>query len=107
MRGRQRRSWGSAADDRRDLSPLACLERLDPGTHRRLKRLRLATAYGIAVMQGTQVEVAGLLPAYAPLGVLAGNFALWASVSDGRISRRECGRDLVLLCAAAVVGALS
>ena len=88
-------------------SVLAWLERLDPGTHRRIKGLRLITAYGIAAMLGMQVEVAGVLPQYASLGVLAGNFALWASVSEGRVGRGECSRDLVLLCAAAVLGALS
>lgn len=88
-------------------SVLAWLERLDPGTHRRIKGLRLVTAYGIAAMLGMQVEVAGVLPQYASLGVLAGNFALWASVSEGRVGRGECSRDLVLLCAAAVLGALS
>ncbi len=83
------------------------LERLDPGTHRRIKGLRLVTAYGIAALLGAQAGAAGLLPAGTPLSMLAGNFALWASVSEGRTSRWECSRDLVILCAAAALGALS
>ena len=51
--------------------------------------------------------MAGFLPKAALLSMLAGNFALWASVSEGRASRWECSRDLVILCAAAALGALS
>ena len=83
------------------------LDRVDPGTHRRIKGLRLVTAYGIAALLGAQAGVAGILPKAALLGMLAGNFALWASVSEGRASRWECSRDLAVLCAAAAFGALS
>lgn len=83
------------------------LDRVDPGTHRRIKGLRLVTAYGIAALLGAQAGVAGNLPQAALLSMLAGNFALWASVSEGRSSRWECSRDLVVLCAAAAFGALS
>jgi Fusaric acid resistance protein-like len=84
----------------------AWLERLDPGTHRRIKGLRLVTAYGIAAALGTLQDVTHGLPGATLVGTLAGNFALWASVSEGRVSRPECSRDLALLCAAAVLGAL-
>ncbi len=86
---------------------LAWLERIDPGGHRRIKGLRLVTAFGIAAMLGTMSDIARGLPDGASLGLLAGNFALWASVSEGRGSRRESSRDLVLLSAAAALGAAS
>ena len=41
------------------------------------------------------------------LSALAGGFALWASVSEARGTRRESSRDLVLLAAAAALGAAS
>ena len=81
------------------------LERIDPGTHRRIKGLRLVTAYGIAAMLGTMADIKRGLPAEATLSVLAGGFALWASVSEGRATRVESSRDLTLLSAAAVLGA--
>ncbi|WP_199754312.1 hypothetical protein [Dyella dinghuensis] len=58
-----------------------CLERIDPGAHRRIKGLRLVTAYGIALAFGTLRDVSAHIPSNLSLGVLAGNFALWASVS--------------------------
>jgi hypothetical protein len=89
------------------MRPLAAavdwLERIDPGTHRRIKGLRLVTAYGIAALLGT-------LPAFSgspALSFLAGGFALWASVSEARITRAQSSRDLALLCGAAVLGAMS
>lgn len=81
------------------------LERVDPGTHRRIKGLRLVTAYGIAAMLGALPAVSHGLHAARDLSFLAGGFALWASVSEGRTIRRESSRDLALLCAAAVLGA--
>ncbi len=33
------------------------LEQIDPGAHRRIKGLRLVTAFGIAAMLGTMPEV--------------------------------------------------
>jgi hypothetical protein len=38
---------------------------------------------------------------------LAGGFALWASVSEARSERFSASRDLVILCAAAMAGAVS
>jgi len=81
------------------------LERVDPGTHRRIKGLRLVTAYGIAAMLGTMADITRGLPDGAALTSLAGGFALWASVSEGRATRFDSSRDLVLLCAAAALGA--
>ncbi|WP_168789483.1 FUSC family protein [Paraburkholderia aromaticivorans] len=81
------------------------LEQLDPGTHRRIKGLRLVTAYGIAAALGTLQDITHGLPGATLVGSLAGNFALWASVSEARISRPESSRDLAFLCAAAVLGA--
>lgn len=83
------------------------LERVDPGAHRRIKGLRLATAFGIAAMLGTMGDINRGLPGGASLNMLAGNFALWASVSEGRATRAESSRDLVLLSLAAAVGATS
>ncbi|WP_331299207.1 FUSC family protein [Methylobacterium oryzae] len=82
------------------------LEHVDPGTHRRIRGLRLVTAYGIAAMLGAvlehhQVANGGVLSS------LAGGFALWASVSEGQTTRAASSRDLLLLCAAAVAGAVS
>ncbi len=80
------------------------LERIDPGTHRRIKGLRPVTAYGIAAMLGALPAIShGLHGAWA-LSFLAGSFALWASVSEGRTIRKDSSRDLALLCGAAVLG---
>ena len=83
------------------------LDRVDPGGHRRIKGLRLVTAYGIAAMLGTMPDITRGLPSAAALSSLAGSFALWASVSEGRDTRAESSRDLVLLSAAAALGAAS
>jgi hypothetical protein len=83
----------------------ATLDRLDPGTHRRIKGLRLVTAFGLAAMLATVPGIAhgrGML-----LGTLAAGFALWASVSEARSTRYESARDLTLLCLAAGAGAAS
>jgi hypothetical protein len=83
----------------------ATLDRLDPGTHRRIKGLRLVTAFGLAAMLATVPGIAhgrGML-----LGTLAAGFALWASVSEARSTRYESARDLTMLCLAAGVGAAS
>jgi Fusaric acid resistance protein-like len=81
------------------------LERIDPGTHRRIKGLRLVTAYGIAALLGELPSIThGLHGAWA-LSSVAGNFALWASVSEGRTIRKDSSRDLALLCGAAMLGA--
>jgi hypothetical protein len=83
------------------------LERVDPGGHRRIKGLRLVTAYAIAAMVGTMVKLAHPVPGQAALPSLAGGFALWASVSEARATRMESCRDLLLLSAAAALGAMS
>ncbi len=83
------------------------LDSIDPGAHRRIKGLRLVTAFGIAAMLGTLGDISHGLPDGASLSLLAGNFALWASVSEARATRSESSRDLVLLSAAAAVGAAS
>ncbi len=81
------------------------LDDIDPGVHRRIKGLRLVTAYGIAALMGSLYGGSHALVGGGSLGVLAGGFALWASVLEGRASRPESSRDLVLLCAAAMAGA--
>jgi hypothetical protein len=82
------------------------LDRVDPGTHRRIKGLRLVTAYGIAAALGTLQDIAHSVPSSISLGYLAGSFALWASVSEGKTTRAESSRDLVLLCFSAALGAV-
>lgn len=84
----------------------AWLERVDPGAHRRVKGLRLASAYGGALAVGTLHDVTVLAPGHASLAQLAAGIALWASVSEARSTRYESSRDLVLLCMAAALGAL-
>jgi hypothetical protein len=84
----------------------AWLERIDPGTHRRIKGLRLVTAYGIAAMLATLPSISHGLANGATLSYLAGGFALWASVSEARSTRPESSRDLALLSAAAALGAV-
>jgi Fusaric acid resistance protein-like len=93
--------------DRRLASPAtrigAWFDRVDPGTHRRVKGLRLVTAYGLAAMLATVPNIA---QGYGPLlSPLAAGFALWASVSEARNTRSESARDLTWLCLAAGAGA--
>jgi hypothetical protein len=83
------------------------LDQIDPGTHRRIKGLRLVTAFGIAAMMGTMGDITRGLPDGASLNMLAANFALWASVSEGCGTRAGSSRDLVLLSAASAIGAAS
>jgi len=85
----------------------AWFEQIDPSAHRRVKGLRLITAYGIAAMLGALHDITHGLPGAASLSSLAASFALWASVSEGRATRPNSARDLVLLSAAAVLGAVS
>lgn len=81
----------------------AWLDRIDPGAHRRVKGLRLATAFGLAAMLATMPGVAeGRGPL---LGVFAAGFALWASVSEAQATRYESARDLLILCLVAGIGA--
>ena len=86
---------------------LAWIEYIDPGAHRRIKGLRLVTAYGIAAMLGTLLGGSHGLLGGALLGPLAGGFALWASVFEGQATRASSSRDLTLLSVAAVVGAVT
>jgi hypothetical protein len=100
---------GVPATSRRSaLGPIAkataFLDRVDPGTHR---RLRLVTSYGIAAMLGTLLGSTYRIPGNALLASLAGGFALWASVSEGQSARALSARDLGLFSAAGVLGALS
>jgi hypothetical protein len=81
------------------------LGRIDPGAHRRIKGLRLVTAYGIAAMLGTMPELASAVPHAASLSSIAAGFALWASVSEGQATRIRSSRDLLALNGAAVMGA--
>jgi hypothetical protein len=83
------------------------LEQIDPGTHRRIKGLRLVTAYGIAAMLGSLHQINHNLAHNFSVGTLAGGFALWASVSEARSTRSQSSRDLTLLCAAAAIGSIS
>lgn len=84
---------------------IAWLERIDPGTHRRVKGLRLVTAYGGALALGSLHDVTVMVPGHASLATLAAGMALWASVSEGRGTRSESSRDLAVLCLAAAAGA--
>src|SRR5919109_1896202 len=84
---------------------LAWLDPLDPGAPRRIKGLRLVTAFSIAWMASTMPGIALRSPAGADLGPMAAGFALWASVSEARATRAESSRDLLCLVLAAVAGA--
>jgi hypothetical protein len=83
----------------------AWLERVDPGAHRRVKGLRLVTAYGLAAALGALHDVTRDVRQGALLATLAASFALWASVSEASTTRAESSRDLALLCMAAGAGA--
>lgn len=83
------------------------LVQIDPGAHRRIKGLRLVTAYGIAAMLGIVLQRSYQFEGSANFSYLAAGFALWASVSEGQATRWLSTRDLVLLNAAAVAGAMS
>jgi Fusaric acid resistance protein-like len=85
----------------------AFLDRIDPATHRRIKGLRLVTAYGIAALLGTLLGSSYGIPNSALLASLAGGFALWASVSEGQATRALSARDLGLFSAAGMLGAFS
>ncbi len=82
------------------------LDHIDPGAHRRIKGLRLVTAYGLAAMLGAMPAVAAGLANGPALSALAGGFALWGSVSEARSTRAESSRDLLFLTAAAALGAM-
>ncbi|GAB7525876.1 hypothetical protein PBS_48660 [Paraburkholderia sp. 2C] len=83
----------------------AWFDRIDPGTHRRVKGLRLVTAYGIAAALGALHDVTRDVHQSAALSTLAASIALWASVFEAKTTRAESSRDLALLCIAAGIGA--
>lgn len=83
----------------------AWIEHLDPGAHRRIKGLRLVTAYALAAMCGALVSLSWPIGNGALLPSLAGGFALWASVSEGESDRRRSSRDLAALTLAAAFSA--
>lgn len=80
-------------------------DRIDPGAHRRIKGLRLATAFGLAALLATVPQISR--DHAISLSPLAAGFALWASVSEAKTTRYESARDLVFLCIAAGLGAAS
>ncbi|MEF0943066.1 FUSC family protein [Rhizobium sp. BR 362] len=82
------------------------LEKVDPGSHRRIKGIRLVTAFGLAALAGAHYASAYSVPKGNALGVLAAGFALWGSVSEARSARLESTRDLLFLAMAAVAGAI-
>jgi len=82
------------------------LEQIDPGGHGRVKGLRLVTAYGLAAMLGMVLHRSYEFSGGQSLSYLAAGFALWASVSEGQMTRWLSTRDLAFLNAAALVGAL-
>jgi hypothetical protein len=83
------------------------LEQIDPGVHRRIKGLRLVSAYGIAAMLGIVLQRTYQFAGSSYLSYLAAGFALWASVSEGQTTRSRSTRDLALLNAAGAAGATS
>jgi hypothetical protein len=90
--------------DASSIQVLRWLQRIDPGGRRRAKGFRLVAAYGLASMAGT---LACSVQHQAVLSSLAGGFALWASVSEASSTRAQSCRDLLLLTAAAALGAAS
>jgi len=82
------------------------LEQIDPGGHRRIKGLHLVTAYGLAAMLSIVLDRSYEFSGGQCLSYLAAGFALWASVSEGKTTRWLSTRDLAILNAAAVFGAL-
>jgi len=98
---------GQPARARPIAAMVAWLDHIDPGTHRRIKGLRLVTAYGLAAAIGALHDVTREAPASVSVGTLAATFALWASVSEARTTRAESSRDLAILCAAAAFGTLT
>jgi hypothetical protein len=98
--GRLRRVFGQSSH-----ALDAWLERIDPGSHRRVKGLRLVTAYGLAAALGALRDLTRDVHEGALLSTLAASFALWASVFEARTTRAESSRDLALLCLASGIGA--
>jgi len=82
------------------------LNQIDPGGHRRIKGLRLVAAYGIAAVLGFMIHRSHEFSGSQFLSFLAAGFALWASVSENQTTRWLSSRDVAILNAAAVAGAL-
>jgi hypothetical protein len=85
----------------------AWIDAVDPGAEGRLKGFRLVAAYAVAVALGGVWDLVNRTSGGIQMAQLAGGFALWASVSEARSERFPASRDLVILCAAAMVGAVS
>lgn len=86
---------------------VAWLDHVDPGAHRRIKGVRLVVAYALAAAIGSWHGFARHAHTGVSVGTLAATFALWASVSDTRTTRAESSRDLIILCTAGALGALT
>jgi hypothetical protein len=82
------------------------LQALDPDGRGRIKGLRLVAAYGIAALLGGVHALTILKLPPATLAILAGAYALWASVSEARSAPAASCRDLAVLCATSGLGAL-
>jgi len=72
-----------------------------------LKGLRLVVVYALAASIGALWDAAGVGSGNGRIGILAGGFALWGSASEARPERPAATRDLVILCAAAMTGAIA
>jgi hypothetical protein len=85
----------------------AWLDQIDPGAHRRVKGLRLVTAFGLATMLGLSLHHSYGFPGSQLLSYFASGFALWASVSECQTSRWLSTRHFLLLNLSAVAGAMA
>src|ERR1700748_2360869 len=81
------------------------LDRIDPGTHRIAKGLRIVGAYLLATCCAELWRNIGFAPHRGPIAACAAGFALWACVSECGGTRRESWRNLAVLCAAGMGGA--
>jgi hypothetical protein len=93
--------------DASSIQLLHWLQRIDPEGRGRAKGFRLVAAYALAALAGALVYLGHTVQHQAALSSLAGGFALWASVSEARSTRAQSCRDLLLLTAAAALGAAS
>jgi hypothetical protein len=81
------------------------LDRIDPGSHRIAKGLRIVGAYILATGFAQLWRHIGFAPYGGSIAASAAGFALWACVSESGGTRRESCRNLTILCAAATAGA--
>jgi len=70
------------------------LEQIDPGGHRRIKGLRLVTAYGLASTLGIVLYRSYEFSGSQFLSFLAAGFVLWASVAESQTTRWLSARAL-------------